>query len=47
MLEILGGVDRLLSVAAEFTLDRVAPGEGDLKTGQQVGHGVRLGSPTG
>src|SRR5207245_1312500 len=39
VLLVPGEVDRGHPAAAEFTLDRVPPGEGGLQGGQRVGHG--------
>ena len=36
VLQVLGEVDRGHPAAAEFTLDRVAPGEGGLQTGERA-----------
>src|SRR5256712_13509258 len=38
MANVVGEIDRRHSPAAEFALDRVTPGEGDLKAGQLVCH---------
>ena len=41
--QVMGEIDRCHSPAAEFALDRVTPGEGDLKAGQLVWHGCSGG----
>src|SRR2546425_12841488 len=43
MAKVVGEIDRRHSPAAEFALDRVTPGEGDLKAGQLVWHGCSGG----
>src|SRR2546427_1078755 len=43
MANVVGEIDRRHSPAAEFALDRVTPGEGDLKAGQLVCHGCSGG----
>ena len=40
MFQIIGEVNCRHSPTAEFALDRVAPGEGDLQAGQLLGHRV-------
>jgi hypothetical protein len=46
MLEVSPEIHRRYSAATEFTLDRVAPGEGGVQGGQRVGHRGGSESPS-